>query len=139
MNGTSPRIRVTVTCGICHERLTTVAKPYERKMKCPECEATIKVAAYDPIEAEFQRRLAEPRNVDPGVYGIAGQTEAAEPATPLPETMTLKCPCCLSLLHPEVRDESWNDTCPDCLEQYRVPARSELPEKPKPMSSPCSK
>lgn len=136
MNGTSPRIRVNVTCGICHERLTTVAKPYERKMKCPECDGTVRVPAYDPIEADFLRRLQEPRNVDPGVYGIMSREDSEQPVGPLPETVLVKCPTCLSLLHPEVREESWRDTCPDCQEEYRVPARSEIPEKPQPMVIP---
>ncbi|MBD3674002.1 MAG: hypothetical protein HUJ26_10805 [Planctomycetaceae bacterium] len=139
MNGTSPRIRVKVTCHTCHERLTAVAKPYARKLKCPECEAPIHVPAYDPIEAEFQRKLAEPRNVDPGVYGIAQQSEEDVIQIKNPfrqETITLKCPQCLSLLSPELKDEAWTDTCPDCLEEYRVPGRSENPEKPKPIPIP---
>lgn len=136
MNGTSPRIRITVKCLTCHERHMTIAKPYARKMKCPECEATINVPAYDPVEAEFRKRLAEPRNVDPGVYGISRIEISDVDKIPEIETVSLKCPQCLTLLTPELRDESWRDTCPDCLEEYRVPARSEIPAKPKPIPIP---
>jgi DNA-directed RNA polymerase subunit RPC12/RpoP len=136
MNGTEKRIRVSVTCSTCHERLSTVAKPYDREMPCPECGATIKVKAYDPVEAEFQARLREPRNVDPGVYSVSRGDEP--PPTAQAETISMKCPICGTLLHPEVRDEAWSIRCPDCLEEVRVPARSEIPvkAKPKPIPSP---
>lgn len=133
MNGTSPRIRIKVTCHTCHERLTCVAKPYERKLKCPECDAQINVPAYDPIEAEFRRKLAEPRNVDPGVYELSRESTIKIENPFTPSTISIKCPHCLSLLTPELRDDAWTDTCHDCLEEYRVPARSEVPEKPKPI------
>lgn len=136
MNGTSPRIRIKVTCHTCHERLTTTAKPYARKLRCPECEGIINIPAYDPVEAEFLKKLAEPRNVDPGVYGISTSDDTKNDNISSITTVTMKCPQCLSLLSPELRDDSWMDTCPDCLEEYRVPSRSEIPEKPKPVPIP---
>ena len=134
MNGTEKRIRLTVTCLTCHERLSTVARPYDREMLCPECGAKIKVKAYDPVEAEFQQRLRDPRNVNPGVYGIRKNYD--DPPVDQAETMSLKCPICATLLHPELRDEAWFITCPDCLEQVRVPARAEIPAKFVPLAIP---
>jgi len=125
-----------VTCHTCRERFTAIAKPYARKVKCPECESAFEVPAYDPVEAEFRKKLSEPRNTDPGVYSIARETES-DPAKAYTEaTVTVKCPRCLSLLSPELREEAWQDTCPDCLEEYRVPARRELPGKPQPLPIP---
>lgn len=134
MNGTEKRIRVTVTCLTCHERLSTVAKPYDREMACPECGAPIKVKAYNPVEAEFQARLREPRNVDPGVYGIRKNYD--DPPVEQAETLSLKCPICATLLHPELRDDAWFTTCPDCLEPVRVPPRAEIPAKFVPLAIP---
>ncbi|HSG70244.1 MAG TPA: hypothetical protein VLA12_07505, partial [Planctomycetaceae bacterium] len=128
------RIRVTVTCLTCHERLSTVAKPYDRELACPECGAPIRIKAYDPVEAEFQARLREPRNVDPGVYGIRKNYD--DPPFEQAETLSLKCPICATLLHPELRDEAWFTTCPDCLEQVRVPPRAEIPAKFVPLAIP---
>lgn len=129
MNGTSKRIRVKVYCATCHTHLTTVAKPYERKLSCPECQALLRVPAYDPIEAEFLERLREPVNIDPGTYSLSSdETPPTRTSTsPDPVPVAVTCPICRARLHPEIRDEPWFETCPDCLEPVRVPARDELP------------
>lgn len=137
MNGTSKRIRIKVFCSTCHTYLSTTAKPYDRNLPCPECGGNVHIPPYDPIEAEFRRRLNEPRNIDPGTYAVATGAEApGEPKTPPPDIVKVVCPICRCVMHPEVRDEAWCETCPDCLELVRVPARDEIPEKFVPLPIP---
>lgn len=138
MNGTSKRIRIKVNCSTCHSQLSTVAKPYDRNLACPECGGNVHIPPYDAVESEFLRRLNEPLNVDPGTYAIdsgripsAGAGRLSEP-----DPVTVVCPICRARLHPEIREEHWFETCPDCFEPVRVPARSEIPAKPAPLVIP---
>jgi DNA-directed RNA polymerase subunit M/transcription elongation factor TFIIS len=137
---------VSVNCPTCGTRVTDRVREAAYHVKCPDCFEPVKI----PSRRSVLKKLKEKERLklkteDVGTYGLSAVPERPEESSEFlveehaaaePEYILLNCEMCNARLHPDVKDESYYLSCPDCHSDLRVPAEWEVPSKLKKKKKP---
>lgn len=129
---------VTVVCKTCAARVYERVHDEAYQVKCADCFEQVTIPPRDVV----QQRMAEKESLkikpdDVGSYGLGAVEERYQPETGIPEDepephyIKTHCGTCHAQMEPEVKQEAYHISCPDCNGDIRVPAEWEVPKKVK--------
>jgi len=116
---------VPVVCPTCGTRMHPRLEEVGREVTCPDC--GVKTIVRPP-----ERRL-KPKPKRRRAYRLAkpwsSEREATAKEATEPKRMLIKCPLCLTRLHPRVEQAGRRARCPDCGTKFVIPEWQPPPER----------
>jgi predicted RNA-binding Zn-ribbon protein involved in translation (DUF1610 family) len=128
---------VDVNCSTCETRVTDRIREAAYHVKCPNCSEDVKIPSRKTALKNLKEKEQLKAKPDGGsTFELsavperpkAGSSSAFEKeATAEPEYILMNCEICHARMYPEVKEESYYLSCPDCHTDLRIPAAWDVP------------